>query len=292
MIEKQFVSQKLKEFQIQYYLKSQLEKTGYSHTEIKKTPLGEKIIIYTTRPGIVVGRKGDNIKLLTNVLKRKFKLENPQIEIGEIDTPSLDVDAICDRIVSTLERFGPKRFKSIGYRMLQEIMDAGAMGTEIIISGKVPSSRARSWRFSEGYLKKSGDVAETQIKKAIGAAKLKSGVVGVKVSIMLPGTLLPDKLQLKQEEKKEDKQPTQVTEKKEETKDTSKEGVKENKEVKKPKKEKKEVKEETSEAKEEKPKEEKSTKKESKVEKKEEVKEKTVKEEPKKEEENGNNKKK
>lgn len=287
MIEKQFISQKLKEAQIQFYLKSQLEKTGYSHTEIKKTPLGEKIIIYTTRPGIVVGRKGDNIKLLTNTLKRKFKLENPQIEIGELENPSLDVDAISDRIVSTLERFGPKRFKSIGYRMLQEIMDAGAMGTEIIISGKVPSSRARSWRFSEGYLKKSGDIAETKIKTAIGAAKLKSGIVGVKVSIMLPGTLLPDKLELKEEEvkvvKKEDNQPTQVTEKAEET-------VKEEvKVVKKPKKEEKEVKGELSESKEEK-----SSKKESKEikEKKEEVKEKTIKEEPKKGEENADNKKK
>lgn len=197
MIEKQFVNQKIKEHLIQAYISSQLEKTGYSHTEIKRTPLGEKVIIYTTRPGIVVGRKGDNIKRLTNTLKKRFKLENPQIEIGEIKVPSLDVFYIADRIAGTLERFGSKRFKSTGYRMLQEILDAGALGAEIVISGKVPSSRAKTWRFSAGYLKKSGDVSESLIKKAYKVAKLKTGIIGIQVKIMTKDMQLPDKIILK-----------------------------------------------------------------------------------------------
>jgi len=204
MIERQFVNQKLKEYQIQEYIGSQLAKTGYSHTEIKRTPLGEKIIIYTTRPGLVVGRKGENIQRLTEVLKKKFKMENPQIEIGEIENPMLDVYFVCDRVVAMLERFGPNRFKSIGYRTLQEIMDAGAIGAEIVISGKVPSSRAKSWRFSAGYLKKSGDISENQIKSVYGIAKLKPGVIGVKVSIMDPSIKLPDSIVIKNEIKVEE----------------------------------------------------------------------------------------
>lgn len=201
MIERQFIKQKIKEHQIQEYIHSQLKNTGYSHTEIKRTPLGEKVIVYTTRPGIVVGRKGDNIKKLTNFLKKKFKMDNPQIEIGEIDNPNLDVHFIADRIAGTLERFGSKRFKSTGYRMLQDILDAGALGAEIVISGKVPSSRARSWRFSAGYLKKSGDISESFVKKAYKIAGLKTGIIGIQVKIMTKDTPLPDKIILKEIEK-------------------------------------------------------------------------------------------
>jgi len=202
MIERQFVNQKIKEHQIQEYISSQLGKTGYSHTEIKRTPLGEKVIIFTTRPGIVVGKKGDNIKRLTNILKKKFKMENPQIEIGEIKNPNLDVFFVADRIAGTLERFGSKRFKSTGYRALQEIMDSGALGAEIVISGKVPSSRAKTWRFSAGYLKKSGDISESFIKKAYKVAKLKTGIIGVQVRIMTTDIQLPDKIIIKEEDKK------------------------------------------------------------------------------------------
>lgn len=197
MIERKFINDKLKEFKVQKYIEKEFAKTGYSHTEIKRTPLGSKIIIYTTHPGLVVGRKGENIKNLTNALKKKFKMENPEIEIGEIQNPYLDVNLIADRIASTLERFGSQRFKSIGYKTLQSIMDAGALGAEIVIGGKVPSSRAKSWRFKTGYLKKSGYIAESKVQKAKISANLKSGTIGIKVSIMTPDVILPDKVTFK-----------------------------------------------------------------------------------------------
>lgn len=237
MIEKKFITQRIKEVQIQEYIASQLTKAGYSHTEIRRTPLGEKIIVYTTRPGLVVGKKGENIQRLTATLKKRFNMENPQIEIGEIKNPNLDCFYIVDRIVSTLERFGAKRFKSIGYHTLQHIMDAGAIGAEIIISGRgVPSSRSRSWRFSAGYLKKSGDISESYIPKANSVANLKSGSVGVKVRILTPDIVLPDKMHLKQD--KEVKAEEVVEESKEKPKEELKEKPKEE-----PKKEIKKVKE-------------------------------------------------
>ncbi len=219
MIERQFVSQKLKEKQIQQYMAKTLSKAGYSHTEIKVTPLGEKVIIYTTRPGIVVGKKGENIKKLTAYLKSKFKMENPQIEVGEVQNPMLDGQYVADRIAYNLERFGAKRFKSIGYKVLQEVMSAGATGVELVISGKVPSSRAKSWRFSAGYLKKSGDIHYSKIKKVIVEANLKIGVIGIKLSIMTPDIELPDKMVIiddKTVKLEEVKQESAVVEKKEE----------------------------------------------------------------------------
>ena len=194
MIERQFVSQKIKEFQIQEYIRGEFAGTGFSHIEILRTPLGEKVVIFTSRPGLVVGKKGENIRKLTNILKKKFSMENPQIEVGEIENPMLDADFIADRIASTLVRFGSKRFKSVGYKTLQDILNAGALGAEIVISGKVPSARARSWRFKAGHLKKSGFIASDKVKKAVTQANLKSGVIGIKVSIMTPDIVMPDRI--------------------------------------------------------------------------------------------------
>ena len=194
MIERQFVNQKIKEFQIQEHIKSTLVGTGFSHIEIQRTPLGEKVIIFTARPGLVVGRKGENIKKLTNLLKKRFKMENPQIEIGELGNAMLDANYVADKIASNLVRFGSKRFKSVGYKTLQDILDNGALGAEIVISGKVPSARARSWRFKAGHLKKSGDISANQVKKAISTANLKSGTIGIKVSIMTPDIIMPDRI--------------------------------------------------------------------------------------------------
>ncbi|MEK6903723.1 MAG: 30S ribosomal protein S3 [Nanoarchaeota archaeon] len=203
MIERQFVAQKLKEVQIHEYFAGKLSNAGYTHTEIQRTPLGEKVIIYTTRPGLVVGRRGDNIKKLTAYLKKKFKMENPQIEIGEVEDAMLDARYVADNIAFNLERYGSKRFKSIGYKVLQNILNAGALGAEVVVSGKLPSARAKTWRFSAGYLKKSGDIAQSQVKRAKKQVKLKMGAIGIKVNIMTPDIVLPDKmLALKEEEKK------------------------------------------------------------------------------------------
>jgi len=206
MIERKFVAQKIKEFQIEEYVSKSLKNVGHSRTKMIKTPLGEKIIIYASRPGLIVGRKGQNIKQLTENLKKEFKLENPQIEISEVENVNLDANIIAERIAGSLERFGPEKFKGIGHKTMDDVMSAGALGVEIIVSGKIPSSRAKSWRFYSGYLKKCGDIAITGVNKAKTQAKLKKGVIGIKVSIMPPDTILPDKVELisEKEEKVEE----------------------------------------------------------------------------------------
>lgn len=199
-----FLKQNLDEFKIKEFVSEQLKNIGLKDIKLVKTPLGEKIIIFTSRPGLVVGRKGQNIKKLTEDLKKNFNLEKPQLEISEVENPMLNARISAERIASSLERFGPMRFKSIGYRVLTQIMDAGAKGAEIIISGKVPSARARSWRFYQGYLKKSGDVAVSGVDHSIVYARLKSGTVGIKVNIMPPNAKLPDKVVFIEEAKIEE----------------------------------------------------------------------------------------
>jgi small subunit ribosomal protein S3 len=217
MIERKFVAQKIKEYRIQEYINSNLKNVGHSHTKMVKTPLGEKIVLYASRPGLIVGRKGQNIKELTKTLKKKFGLENPQVEISEVEDIDLDANIVAEKITNSLERFGAQKFKAIGHKVMESVMAAGALGVEIIVSGKIPSSRAKSWRFYSGYLKKCGDISVVGVDKAHSQAKLKTGVVGVKVSIMPPGTKLPDKVELVKE--KEEK----IEEVKEKDKDEDKE---------------------------------------------------------------------
>jgi small subunit ribosomal protein S3 len=196
MIEKSFPQKKIKEFKIKEYLGERLNKPGYSHAEMQRTPLGERIVIYTSKPGLIVGKKGENIQEITETLKNRFGLENPQVEVAEVENPNLNPQAIARSIVHTFERYGPKRFKYTGHNSIQTIINAGAIGAEIVISGRgIPSSRAKMWRFKQGYLKKSGDIAENYIKRGFAVAHLKSGAIGIKVFILTPDIKLPDKIE-------------------------------------------------------------------------------------------------
>ncbi|MEM4336727.1 MAG: 30S ribosomal protein S3 [Candidatus Woesearchaeota archaeon] len=199
MIERKFVKQNLTEQRIQEYIFSKLGKVGVSKVKLQLTPLGEKIIIYSSHPGLVVGSGGENIKSITAQLKKKFELENPQIEISEVKNPNADAQIVADKIASALERYGSKNFKGIMHRAIKDVLNEGVRGVEVVLSGKIPSSRAKSWRILSGYMKKCGDIAVTDVKFAKSTAKLKSGVIGVKVRIMPSGITMPDSVKIKEE---------------------------------------------------------------------------------------------
>jgi small subunit ribosomal protein S3 len=198
MEEKKIVQFKKDEFSIREYIKGVLGKGKVSKVRIEYTPVGEKIIISTNKPGLIIGRKGEKIEELTRVLKTKFKLENPHVEIDEILKAELDAQLMADEIALGLERFGPIRFKVIAYRTLQKIMNAGALGTEIRLNGKLPSARAKQWRFSQGFLKKVGDSAKV-VDRAQARAETKPGTVGIKVSILSPTAILNDRINVNDE---------------------------------------------------------------------------------------------
>jgi small subunit ribosomal protein S3 len=198
MIERKVVQQKMKEYLVQNYVSSTLRRVGHSKTTLHRNPLGERILISASRPGLIVGSKGANIKKLTKVLKAKFKLENPQIEIEEVKDAALDPVLVAEYIASTLERFGTTRFKGVGYKSMESAMRAGALGIEIMISGKIPSSRAKRWRFFTGYLKKCGDLSVDGVLSAYDVAQLKTGIVGIQVRIMPPSVVLPDTITITQ----------------------------------------------------------------------------------------------
>ncbi len=251
MEERKFINLKKEEFGIKEYIKRNLGKGKISRLDIEYTPIGEKIIISTSKPGLVIGRRGEKIQELTTILKTRFKLENPHIEINEIANPLFDAQLVADEISMALERMGNLKFKVIAYRKLQEIINAGALGCELRLSGKLPSERSRTWRFAEGYLKKAGEPSK-EIDRAQATALTKTGIIGIKVAIMSPNARIYDKIDIDEQIKKQiNEEPEEEDFIKKKTKEKSEEEVEKKpkpKKIKKPiknKKEKKKPKKET-----------------------------------------------
>lgn len=198
MDEKKFVQFKKEELAMRKYIWDNLGKGKISSIKVEYTPVGEKIIVSTDRPGLIIGSRGSKINELTRNLKQRFKLENPNIEIEEIENPDFDAQLVADRIAIELEKLGNLKFKTIAYRELSRIMRAGALGVELRLSGKLPSDRARTWRFTQGYLKKVGDSAKV-VNTASATALTKLGITGITVSILSPKAKIHDKVEIEDE---------------------------------------------------------------------------------------------
>lgn len=195
---RKFVGVRKDEYNVKQFVKRMFGKGKVSRVTIEYTPVGERILVATHRPGWIIGRKGEKINELTEVLKKRFKMENPHVDIDEIGRPEFDAQLVADDIALTLERFGASKYKASSYRALGRIKNGGALGAEIVVSGKLPSDRARVWRFAFGYLKKTGDASKL-VDRAETVADTKQGVVGIKVAILAPGVKMPDQIVVDEE---------------------------------------------------------------------------------------------
>jgi small subunit ribosomal protein S3 len=146
------------------------------------------------RPGLVIGRGGETIRELAGVLEEKFKVPNPQISVSEIEIPELNAYVVASRVASALQR--GVHFRRAGYWSLNQVMEAGALGAEIVISGKLRTERARHEKFRAGYLVKCGEPSLRYMQKAEVHVQLKPGIFGVRVRIMPPDAKFPDKIQI------------------------------------------------------------------------------------------------
>ena len=198
MEEKKFVGIRKDEYNVKLFVMKMFGKGKVSKIKIEYTPVGERIIVSTHRPGWIIGKKGEKISELTEILKRRFKMENPHVDIDEIERPEFDAQLVADDIAVTLERFGAMKYKSASYRILGRIKNGGALGAELRLAGKLPSDRARVWRFAFGYLKKTGDAAKA-VDRAEAVANTKQGVVGIKVAILSPGVKMCDQITVDEE---------------------------------------------------------------------------------------------
>lgn len=194
-INKYFVRENLKRAEIDEFFSKELSRAGYAGTELTRTPLGTRVVIYAAKPGVVIGRRGQSIRELTKILEEKFGIENPQISVAPIESPELNPKVIAHQIAAALAR--GIHFRRAAYWALQRVMEAGALGAEIIISGKLTTERARYEKYVDGYLPKCGDPVLKQLRSAVVYIQLKPGLFGIKVRILPPGAKFPDKPTIK-----------------------------------------------------------------------------------------------
>jgi small subunit ribosomal protein S3 len=191
---KHFVTESIKRTEIDEFLENKLEKAGYGGVTISRTPLGTHIVIYAMRPGLVIGRGGETIRELASILEEKFHVSNPQISVSEIEIPELNAYVVASKLASALQR--GVHFRRAGFWALNQVIEAGALGAEIVISGKLRTERARYEKFKSGYLPKCGEPPLRYMRKAEVHVQLKPGMFGVRVRIMPPDAQFPDKIKI------------------------------------------------------------------------------------------------
>ncbi len=190
-----FIDYSLKKVMIDEFLANYFKDAGYAGMELFKTPMGYRVVIYAEYPGRIIGRGGAIIRKLTTILQTHFKLENVNITVSPVPDPDLNARVVAFRIVRALEKEIP--YRRVAMAMLRRIMEAGAIGAEIIISGKLRSERARYEKLKAGRIYKAGDLVDYMVDRAIGKALLKRGVYGVEVVIVRPHIRPPDHVEIR-----------------------------------------------------------------------------------------------
>lgn len=188
--EQQFIHDGLQRSQIDEFFAKELGRAGYGGMEVAKTPMGTQIVLKAEKPGMVIGKGGENIRKVTAELEERFDLDDPQIDVQEVDDPDLNARIVADRLANALERGW--YFRKAGHTTLERIMDSGALGAQIILAGTVTGSRSRVEKFTAGYIKHNGEPAEELVDEGQGVAVMKLGTIGVTVKIIPPDAELPD----------------------------------------------------------------------------------------------------
>ncbi|MEM1628947.1 MAG: 30S ribosomal protein S3 [Desulfurococcaceae archaeon] len=195
-IKQYFISYGLKKLMIDEFLANYFKDAGYTDVEIYRTPMGHRVVIYAEYPGRLIGRGGAIIKKLASIMQTRFGLENVNITVSPVVDPDLNARVVAFRIVRALEKGIP--FRRVVMFMLRRIMDAGAIGAEIIVSGKLRGERATYEKLRAGKVYKSGDPVDYIIDRAVVRALLKPGIYGIEVVIVKPGIKLPDHIEYRQ----------------------------------------------------------------------------------------------
>ncbi|MBN2109707.1 MAG: 30S ribosomal protein S3 [Methanosarcinaceae archaeon] len=195
-IEKKFVQEGYVKASMDEYFAKQLSRAGYGGMEINRTPMGTQITIYAEKPGMVIGKAGKVIRKLTRDIDRMYSIDNPQIDAQEVRKPELNAQMMASRLASSIERGW--YFRKAGHNTMRAIMNSGALGCEIVISGKLTGARSRVEKLVQGYIKHAGKPVDDIVDEGFATAVKKLGTLGCKVRIIPPGSVLPDSFHLKE----------------------------------------------------------------------------------------------
>ncbi|MEM2021935.1 MAG: 30S ribosomal protein S3 [Zestosphaera sp.] len=183
-IKTHFLGMNLVRLKIDEFLAKNFVRAGYSRVEMIKTPLGTRVVLYADRPSMIIGRKGQTIKQLTEVFEKYFKVENPQIVVTQVENSDLDARIVASRVALAIEK--GYHFRRAAFVALRRVLAAGAQGVEIVISGKIVSERARYEKLRAGKVYKTGQHLDRLLDRAVVHLLLKPGIYGIEVLIVRP----------------------------------------------------------------------------------------------------------
>jgi len=193
-VEKKFVEDGFTKALVHEYLSKELSRAGYGGMTMNRTPMGIQITVYAEKPGMVIGKGGKLIRKLTRDLDRNFRLDNPQIDVQDVGKAELNAQVVANRLASSLERGW--YFRKAGQTTLRRVMDSGALGCEIILSGKLTGPRSRVEKFLSGYVKHSGKPSQEIVDHGYAVAVKKLGTIGCQGRIVPPAAVPPARFEL------------------------------------------------------------------------------------------------
>ena len=177
---------------VREFLLRETERAGFGGLTFNRTPDGTKISLRAEQVGRVIGRRGKVIHELGNRLKNDFFLDRPHLDVEEVTEPRLNAQIMASRMSSSLERGW--FFRRAGHGTAQQIMDAGARGCLVILSGKITGARHRGEKFQQGHIKFCGETALEFMDTGFSTAVKKLGTIGCTVKIMRPDAKLPHEI--------------------------------------------------------------------------------------------------
>ncbi len=190
--ERKFIDENVRRLLLKEFLKNQVSRAGFGGLDIQRTPLGTRVKLIIERPGLVIGKRGGAIRDLTTALENEFNFDHPQIEVEEVKNPSLNAQIMAYKLAESLERGW--HFRRAGHSTVRRIMESGAVGCQVVISGKLTGQRHRVEKFKQGHIKFCGEPRNMWVEEGFAVATVKLGVIGVKVQITHPDTKLPDEV--------------------------------------------------------------------------------------------------
>jgi small subunit ribosomal protein S3e len=184
----------------------ELAEEGYSGVEVRATPTKTEIVVRATHTQSVLGENGRRIRELTSLVQKRFRMPDGSVAIyaEKVQQRGLSAVAQCESLRYKL--LNGLAIRRAAYGVVRYVMESGAKGVEVVISGKLRAARAKAMKFQDGFMIHSGQPVRDFIDTATRHVLLRQGVLGIKVKIMRdpaagakPGTpksSLPDTVQI------------------------------------------------------------------------------------------------
>ena len=178
---KDFSSLLNEDVQIRKYLNGKLKEALLSHIEIERANKESvKVLVFTARPGLVLGQDGENVKKITKEITKIAGGKSVKIAVVEVKNPALDANIVAQEMAKQLE--DRASFRNVQKKTIQKVMKGGAVGVKTMISGRLAGADiARSEGYKEGVV--SLHTLRMDVDYAMAEADTQYGKLGCKVWI-------------------------------------------------------------------------------------------------------------